>query len=230
SNLFRLAGDFRTQSCRRHLPEDPYLVRALQKWRSDADREITCPTRKHLREQLRRVRVEYEAARKKLAGLPLTEEGHADCLNCLIRLHDEDWYFVADRYGRVHHNVSCLKRELRQFLRVDGESLVELDISNSQPLFCGLTYFIWSKNGSSFSGIHSSDSFSDALRLKEDNLELLLSLRPSLSSVSSQQEQQEGGRIKNSPLRCPPLDIPNKDAMRYLLLCEEGQLYEHLAD
>lgn len=100
SYKFRLAGDFRTQSCRRYFPKDGYLVRALQKWRSDADREITCPIRKHLREQLWRVRVEFEDARTLLAGLPLNEEGHADCLNCLTRLNEQDWYFVADRHPR----------------------------------------------------------------------------------------------------------------------------------
>lgn len=113
SYLYKLAGDFRTQTCRRYYPKDGYLVRALKKWRSDAEQTITCLTRKHLREQLRRVRVEFEDARNLLAGLPLNEEGHTDCLNCLIRLHDQDWYFVGDRYGRVHHNISCLKRELR---------------------------------------------------------------------------------------------------------------------
>lgn len=226
SYKFRLAGDFRTQSCRRYFPKDAYLVRALQKWRSDTDREITCPTRKHLREQLQRVRVEFEDARTLLAGLPLNDEGHADTLSCLERLHEEDWYFVADRQGRVHHNVSCLKRELRQFLRVEGEPLVELDISNSQPLFCGLTYFIWLKSGRSFADLHSSDSLSEALCLKEDNLELLIATRSSLSS----QKKQKEGKGKGIPLRCPPLGIVNSDAMKYFVLCEQGQLYEYLAE
>jgi len=233
SFLFRLANDYRTQICRRYFPKDGYLIRALQKWRSDSHREITCPTRKHLREQLWRVRVEFNNARKLLAGLPLNAEGHADCLNCLIRLHDQDWYFVADRFGRVHHNVSCLKRELRQFLRVDREQLVELDISNSQPLFCGLTYFIWLKNGRSFNDLHSSNSLSEALRLKEDNLELLISIRSSLNSIRSSlnsKEQKKEGKEKGNPLPCPPLDIVNNDAMKYLVLCEQGQLYEYLAD
>ncbi|MBB03192.1 MAG: hypothetical protein CMJ47_11135 [Planctomyces sp.] len=221
---FRLAGDSQTQSCRRYFPKDGYLIRALQKWRSDSDRAITCPTRKHLREQLWRVRVEFDDAQDLLEDLPLNEEGHADCLNCLTRLHEEDWYFVADRHGRVHHNVSCLKRELRKFLRVDGESLVELDISNSQPLFCGLTYFIWLKNGCSFADLHSSDSLSEVLRLKEDNLELLIALR---SSLSSKKKGREG---KGIPLRCPPLGIVNNDSMKYLVLCEQGQLYEYLAE
>lgn len=226
SYKFRLAGDFRTQSCRRYFPKDGYLVRALQKWRSDADREITCPTRKNLREQLWRVRVKFEDARTLLAGLPLNDEGHADTLSCLERLHEEDWYFVADRQGRVHHNVSCLKRELRQFLRVDGEPLVELDISNSQPLFCGLTYFIWLKNGCSFADLHSSDPLSGALRLNEEHLELLIATRSYLSSTKKQKE----GKGKGIPLRCPPLGIVNNDAMRYLVLCEQGQLYEYLAE
>ncbi|WP_417386827.1 hypothetical protein [Gimesia sp.] len=127
-NLYRLADDYRIKYFRRYYPKDGYLVRKLKTWRAEQDRQLTCSTRRHLKYQLSRVRINIEAARNCLLNLSLTDIGHSDCFNCLLRLHDEDWYFVPDRYGRVHHNVSCLKRELRQFLRVDGESLVELDI------------------------------------------------------------------------------------------------------
>jgi len=49
-----------------------------------------------------------------------------------------DWRLSVDPFGRVHTNVSNLKRELRQHLSVDGRRLVNLDIANSQPLFLAL--------------------------------------------------------------------------------------------
>lgn len=190
-NLFRLTTNFRTKTFRKYVPIDGYLVRALQQWRATKNEQITCQTRRHLREQLRRIRVDFDHANRLLNELPLSPEGLADCQNCLLRLHDQEWYFVADRFGRVHHNVSCLKRELRQFLRVDNEPLVEIDIANSQPLFCGLTFFIWAKNNSSFADIHSTDSLSGVLSLKEENLELLLSLRSSKTTKRNKRKRKE---------------------------------------
>ena len=48
------------------------------------------------------------------------------------------WFFHVDNHGRIHTNISNLKRELRAYLHVDGESLRNLDIANSQPLFMGV--------------------------------------------------------------------------------------------
>lgn len=38
------------------------------------------------------------------------------------------------RYGRYHTNISCFHKVLRPFLRVDGQPLVEVDVSACQPL------------------------------------------------------------------------------------------------
>ena len=220
---YRFAGDFRTQSCRRFTPTDTRLIKKLREYRAKANENLTCPTRRHLRDQLRRVRIDIDAARNELAGLNLTEEGFVACLNCLTWLVDKEWYFVADEYGRVHHNISCLKRELRKHLRVDGEGLVELDIANSQPLFCGLAYCHWTTNGSSLSGFHSKDSFSFALSLKQDNIESFLSPFP----FTLQQQEEE--RQTDIPLRWQFEDIVSNDAVKYLKLCEQGEFYEYLA-
>ena len=42
-------------------------------------------------------------------------------------------YSVDDTSGRFHSNITNMKKELRQFLRVNGEPLVNIDIKNSQP-------------------------------------------------------------------------------------------------
>jgi hypothetical protein len=50
-------------------------------------------------------------------------------------IRDKDWFFKADpNTGRVFNNVTSLPKVLRQFLRLDGKPLVEVDVANCQPL------------------------------------------------------------------------------------------------
>lgn len=45
------------------------------------------------------------------------------------------WYFKRDdTAGRIHTNITNLKKELRTYLSINGIKLVEKDISNCQPL------------------------------------------------------------------------------------------------
>ena len=54
-------------------------------------------------------------------------------------IRDKSWFYEFDeRNRRFHSNVSNLVRELREYLRVGGSPLIEIDIKNSQPLFIGL--------------------------------------------------------------------------------------------
>jgi len=49
-----------------------------------------------------------------------------------------DWYFAkGENSNRFFSNLTGMKRELRQLLRVDGKSLCEIDLANSQPLLLG---------------------------------------------------------------------------------------------
>jgi hypothetical protein len=49
-------------------------------------------------------------------------------------IHAKEFHLKVCPYRRVHTNLTCLKREFRQFLSVRGQRLVNLDIRNSQPL------------------------------------------------------------------------------------------------
>ena len=53
-------------------------------------------------------------------------------------IHAKEFRLTVCEYGRVHTNLTCLKREFRQFLSVRGQRLVNLDIRNSQPLIFAL--------------------------------------------------------------------------------------------
>lgn len=51
-------------------------------------------------------------------------------------IFDKHIYFHFDNYGRLHTNFTILKSFIRKnFLKIDGEEVCELDLSNSQPLF-----------------------------------------------------------------------------------------------
>ena len=53
-------------------------------------------------------------------------------------LRQQELWFTVDDFGRIHTNLTNLSKMLRQYLAVDGERLVNIDISESQPLFMGL--------------------------------------------------------------------------------------------
>ena len=69
-----------------------------------------------------------------------TIEGRIAAYREQIRwIRDKSWFYEFDgRNRRMYSNIASLTRELRPYLRVGGESLVEIDIKNSQPLFVGL--------------------------------------------------------------------------------------------
>lgn len=52
----------------------------------------------------------------------------------LVKLHAGEFYFRVDETGgRLHTNLTVLKRELRNYLSFDGKKLTAVDISCSQP-------------------------------------------------------------------------------------------------
>jgi len=58
--------------------------------------------------------------------------------NCVIasamRIINKDFYYSIDKTaGRFHSNLTSMKRGLKQFLRVKGEKLVNIDVKNCQP-------------------------------------------------------------------------------------------------
>jgi len=58
-------------------------------------------------------------------------------------LVDEEWYFKKDDYGRIHTNVTTLKKCCRKHLYFKGDedvALVNVDITNSQPFFLTLLF------------------------------------------------------------------------------------------
>jgi hypothetical protein len=47
----------------------------------------------------------------------------------------QKWFRVAKSSGRIFHAVAQCPKELRPFLRIEGEETAEVDIANAQPFF-----------------------------------------------------------------------------------------------
>ncbi len=83
------------------------------------------------------------------------------------KINNGDIYYSFDNYGRFHTNFTVLKKEIRsQFLKLDGEDVKELDITNSQPFF--LYLFMKAKGFTNFNNF-DNDVVSGKIyeRLKE---------------------------------------------------------------
>ena len=60
-------------------------------------------------------------------------------LHSIESIKNHNLFFKFDEYGRFHTNFTILKREIRQnFLKINNEEIMEMDIGNSQPLFLAL--------------------------------------------------------------------------------------------
>lgn len=51
---------------------------------------------------------------------------------------DRNFFFEVDKNGRLHHNLTCLSKDLRVFIDMGGDSIKGADIVNSQPFFLAL--------------------------------------------------------------------------------------------
>lgn len=52
----------------------------------------------------------------------------------ILKIHERRYSFTLDTTSyRFHSNLTNLKKEFRQYLNCDGEKLIGIDISNSQP-------------------------------------------------------------------------------------------------
>jgi len=98
-------------------------------------------SQKYIESQLANITIE-EAA---LARLEEDSRKSVDYYNygfiSYYMIKDENWFFSTDeKTGRVFHNVANLNKELRPFLRYRGRKMVEVDISNCQPMLLHKLY------------------------------------------------------------------------------------------
>lgn len=128
------ASPYREQTHRLRTFEHKLLAK---RFRAVERKHLARPVMAHLRAQLDRLSVNLGEFQRRFSTHPYRHYYEAHLRTILdgeLRLTQDDFS------GRVHTNVSNMYKPLRALLRVDGEpdTLGEIDIKNSQPLFLGL--------------------------------------------------------------------------------------------
>lgn len=100
------------------------------------------PTVNTLVDYLGCIELDYSLAIEQIDNNLATEDINVDSYNsafCALEMIENEQYFAKqDEYGRLHTNITNLKKECRPFIKVNGNGLVSLDLKNSQPFFSTL--------------------------------------------------------------------------------------------
>ena len=214
SQSYSIAPPYAHARLVRHAIADPRLRNTIQAWHTEQAQDrwkrinrnetrIDAATCRHLWNQLRRIEIDAEIDR----GVDF----HPAHQVSFEQVREKAWWFVVDDFGRLHTNVTSLPRRLRANLTVDGQRLVNIDISESQPLFMGMAIATnqarqgeGREAGGGEAGTHTPASpfMLDNVMLDSDTL--------------------LGGEIERNRL---PSDL-----RRYVELCEARGLYQAVAD
>jgi hypothetical protein len=131
---YRLSETYRGKTHRLSTIDSPVIARRLRKASIRFQKRSVMIK---LYDCLQRVSVDLERFESLYGDHPEREYYRAH-LNTMVW---GDWRFTEDNFSkRIHSNITNLYKPLRSFLRVDGgdETLSEIDIRNSQPLFLGM--------------------------------------------------------------------------------------------
>ena len=183
---------------------DPRLSQRIDEWRAqrrlehwseirDGNRRVSPEVCEHLHGHLQRIRID------KHIPDALTNES-AVAVDMIRR---GQWRFDVDDFGRVHTNITNLKRSLRAHLSVDDMRLVNCDIANSQPLFIGI--MLQQTGGKGQVGDKRQGEGGE---------------------TGSKRSKEEGPTICWA--RCGKIGKMGADLLRYVQLCAEGRLYRHI--
>ena len=130
---YRLKGKYCKAKLKQVQIKDDKILSKYQIYK--LSKKPTKPCHNYLYECLTKTQIDYEPA-KYFVSSTITDFEKYVAYNCSIdMIHSKDWFFVVDSTaGRVHNNISNLSKKIRPFLRYNNQQLIELDISNSQPL------------------------------------------------------------------------------------------------
>ena len=221
-----------------------FLSRKILARRRDRERQLL-PVHKWLRSKFDVLSFDLKCAAKIMPtmkpkpGSTLTDREYQDLLDEICNRRLPSRHISVCKYGRVHSSITSLPKALRSCLRVDGEQLVGIDITSSQPLLVGL---IAKRHWESADARHRmltrdfddrstpyvvqeiegmSQRIANGSGDGDTQTNETLSIMCYKSALSPEKTGANGGdRVQSGAI---PADL-----VEYLRLCESGQLYEHL--
>lgn len=125
------------------LLNDNYLILRIAELRFKVEREHKKSIRGHSKQKEFLKLITIDAGFYEFLELKWT--GNINQYNCLkssaMRIVDQDYNCKRDNTSRrFHSNITNMSKDLRNFLRVDGKPLVNIDIKNSQPYLSTLLF------------------------------------------------------------------------------------------
>ena len=127
----------------RHKGTHPVTIRnkrhleRITKFRAARDRRSSWgPQHHYLNECLKLVRVDDAMSAPWTCQQRSSKKQHLSALQVAL-LNRAEGRITVDYYGRVHSPVTNLRRTLRPALRLYDQELVEIDVSNAQPMLLG---------------------------------------------------------------------------------------------
>jgi hypothetical protein len=100
--------------------------------------------KKQLIDDLYHIEIDFESASNTLIkmyenGEIETDKSYMKNLLSVESIQDGTLFYIEDKYGRLHTNFTILKKVIRkEYIKIDGEEVEELDIPNSQPTFLAI--------------------------------------------------------------------------------------------
>ncbi len=210
-------------------------------------KKIRLDVHKYLRKQLKQLEVDLPKALSLLKRHPQYE---------IVKIPIEhislgDFSFSVCRYGRIHTDLTRCPKVIRPVLHVKGEHLVEIDITNSQPLFLGLLLINYRKQGNKT--FRTSKTFSEQgnpYRKIDDIIANTVTPFPQRKKINttpttlpsnttcmaSEEVSQSVVQTKVKEMNKSPSEFSvirnylSQDEQHFVRLCEEGQLYEELME
>lgn len=202
-----------------YIPTSGQVCARLEVAASKKQQVLECPVAQYVCDQLGRIQIDQGSMLAALDSMVGWSPFYAR--NRLERLLSGHIHCKRDDFGRIHHNITSLNKSLRASIRVEGEPLTELDITNSQPLFLGLACLAWLRCGKSRSFL-----------MDEGEKSILNTLREIQAVENAKQARLN---TQHQPLSSLPLwydvkgELPT-DVRHYLEVCELGRLYETLGE
>src|SRR5262249_46589468 len=142
-----------------------------------------------------------------------------DCVPLATIANQVYWFTVCDQ-GRVHTNITNLKRQFRSMLRWRGQDLWMIDIRNSQPLILAVTVRELHRNG--HSEINLSEPRKQASRQQAG---AQAARRQHAGRQQAEGTNAEDDERKPNVRRYSSAN-QNDDFDRVVSVCEQGVLYE----
>lgn len=140
SNIYKMTDKAKETEFKRinvNIPENlNHKIKTISNFSySKIDKEI----KDKVIENLYKIELEYNASKQWIDdNLQDTENEFAKTRNdtAVLKIKEKNLYYNFDTYGRFHSNFTNLKKEIRSnYLYINGDNLVEIDIKNSQPFF-----------------------------------------------------------------------------------------------